>query len=571
MIQRRSRFGKGKEEKEAQKQLVRDAERMRNDAKTERMRNKEMQQTRVNVDTYMLKQLESGRGKKQSDGAWKLSDEDKARHVRDTLDFCNSMKCMAARVPAYMPMCTEKTVDYTSKFVAKIDQSDGALLFARAIIMNLIKAVLKGKGFRVTSYAKQRDAIAALTPLMDASKAEYLRETTAFAEYGFWREVQSMLYHNTSEGIELTTSYLWWQALITLLRNLMNSERSLAIMFYDELTKERPCNAKSKCDGQCTKSPSGTCIYARHPLWDDYKKDPMNLWNTRMRCALPAFLRALKTKGVARDAEREEKEQYEFVNDAKVRALEIPKEEKKAAFVLDTCRFCEHIRKDGLIGHKEAPLMCNAPCKLQTPNDTHGVPWDVPAQTQSQIAFARGIFMQSLHELAADKTPTGVLNFEVQRALITKYSAYVDKGELEAARSVVKESEAQVSAFVKSVMLDNVADYGRDRQVMLDTPRSWADAIVYYFDLFIDCEERVSKVINEALKKDRKCGKPDEYGECEAPCTAKTVCSRLGGETTKCVYKSEEHADRRKQSTSGIWDACGLTQQIWQEKKWDVA
>jgi hypothetical protein len=167
--------------------------------------------------------------------------------------------------------------------------------------------------------------------------------------------------------------------------------------------------------------------------------------------------------------------------------------------------------------------------------------------------------MQSLHELTDDRTPTGVLNFEVQRARITKFSAYVDKDEIEAVRSVVKASEAQVSAFVKRVMHDNVADYASDRQVMLDTPRSWADAIVYYFDLFATCEEKVFKMMNDALKKDRTCGKPDDLGNCEAPCTAKKVCSRLGGETTKCEYKREDYADRRKQSTSGIWDACGLT------------
>jgi hypothetical protein len=133
----------------------------------------------------------------------------------------------------------------------------------------------------------------------------------------------------------------------------------------------------------------------------------------------------------------------------------------------------------------------------------------------------------------------------------------MSEGEINDAESLVQKKEAELSAFVKGVMHENVARYS-GREVLLDAPGRWAEAILYFMDIFTSCESMLSRLINNAIIADRKC-EPDANGDCSPPCTAKKVRSILGRETTKCEYMNREpNEERRKQSISGIWDDCGL-------------
>jgi hypothetical protein len=92
----------------------------------------------------------------------------------------------------YKELCKEKYRHYSDRLSVEIDETNATLLFARAIIMSLIKALLRGKGFRVMSFVQQRNAVAALTPLVDASKAEEFRQRVAESEYAFWKVVRGI-------------------------------------------------------------------------------------------------------------------------------------------------------------------------------------------------------------------------------------------------------------------------------------------------------------------------------------------------------------------------------------------
>jgi hypothetical protein len=510
-------------------------------------------------------------------GNWSPREGDREKNVSETCDFCKNKNSNVGAT--YKELCKEKYVHYSDRLSVDIDKRNETLLFARAIIMSLIKALLRGKGFRVMSFVQLRNAVASLTPLVDTSKAEEFRQRVAESEYAFWKVVRGILHWNmyTVEGktTNLTSPFLWVDAFTTVTRILKKAETALMVFFAHELAQERRCESKeqkAKCEGRCTRTASGSCVHTRHPYWEEYTKDNRKIWLDYVGCGIPAYLRGFHEhrvprhadlqllgfdeRGVPRDEEKEESEQNEFAKDPKIGAFEIQTEENDV-FVADTCRFCEHIRKDGLIGKKEAPLMCTAPCRSPTPNATSRVPRDVKAQTGSQISFARGIFMQFMVEQSRLDAPFTVLNLDAQRKHLERFKPYMSDGEIKEAESLMQEKEAELSAFVQGVMHENVATYP-GRKVLLDEPGRWAESILYFMDIFTSCESLLSELINSAIITERKC-EPDAAGNCSPPCTTKKAHSMLGRETTKCEYKHREpNEERRKQSISGIWANCGL-------------
>jgi hypothetical protein len=105
--------------------------------------------------------------------------------------------------------------------------------------------------------------------------------------------------------------------------------------------------------------------------------------------------------------------------------------------------------------------------------------------------------MQFMVEQSRNDAPFTVLNLDAQRRHLARFKPYMSEGEINDAESLLQKKEAELSAFVKGVMHENVARYS-GREVLLDAPGRWAEAILYFMDIFTSCESMLSRLINKS-------------------------------------------------------------------------